>query len=111
MMLAGCQSMATGGDVAARITNPTGASNAALQAAVNDALNAEVLLADDALTTTSNLSVERRPPPGVQGQLATGRNMEPPFRFQLVLNNSNCVLIDTRDESRYPLENTTCVKE
>ena len=103
--------MATGDDVPALISDPTDASRQSLQSAVNDALNTEVLLADDALTTTSTLSVERSPPRDVQGQLATGRNMEPSIRFQLVMNDSDCILIDTRDASRYPLKNTTCVKE
>ena len=111
ILLAGCQTMAPGDDVAALITGPTDASRQSLQNAVNDALNSEVLLADDALTMSSNLSIERSPPRGVQGQLATGRNMEPSFRFQLVLNDADCILIDTRDAARYPLENTTCVKE
>ena len=111
LVLAGCQTMATGNDVAARITNPTAASRAALQSAVNDALHTEVLLADDALTSSSILTIERNPPKTLQGQLATGRNMDPPIRFDLVLNDSKCILIDMRDDSRHTLENTTCVAE
>ena len=111
LVLAGCQTMATGNDVPARITNPTAASRAALQNAVNDALHTEVLLADDALTSSSILTIERNPPRTLQGQLATGRNMDPPIRFDLVLNDSQCVLIDRRDDSRHTLKNTTCVAE
>jgi len=110
-ILAGCQTMATGTDVAARITNPSVASQAALQNAVNDALNTEVLLAADALTTSSILVIERNPPKSMQSQPATGRIMEPPIRFHLVLNNSECILVDQRDESRRLLENTTCAVE
>ena len=47
----------------------------------------------------------------MQGQTATGRNMDPPIRLRLVMNDSVCILIDTRDETRYPLDNTTCVTE
>lgn len=111
LALAACQSMATGNDVAARISKPTDASRAALQNAVNDALHTNVMLADDALTSSSNLSIERSPPRSLQGQTATGRNMDPPIRFQLVMNDSVCILIDTRDESRHPLDNTTCIAE
>ena len=111
LVLAGCQTMATGNDVPARITNPTAASRAALQNAVNDALHTEVLLAADALTSSSILTIERSPPKTMQGQLATGRNMDPPIRFQLVVNDSQCVLIDMRDDSRHTLKNTTCVAE
>ena len=111
LILAGCQTLANGSDVPARITNPTEASRMALQNAVNDALSADVLLADDALTTSSSLSIERNPPKGMQGRLATGRNMDPSVRFQLVMNDADCILIDTRDETRHLLENTTCVAE
>ncbi len=110
-ILAGCQTMATGTDVAARITNPSAASQAALQNAVNDALNTEVLLAADALTTSSILVIERNAPKSMQSQPATGRIMEPPIRFHLVLNNSECILVNQRDESRHRLENTTCAAE
>jgi hypothetical protein len=110
-VLAGCQTMATGTDVAARITNPSTASQAALQHAVNDALNTEVLLAADALTTSSILVIERNPPRSMQSQPATGRIMDPPIRFHLVLNNSECILVDQRDESRRLLEDTTCAAE
>ncbi len=111
IFIGGCQTMATADDVAARISKPTAASRAALQNAVNDALNTNVMLADDALTTSSNLSIERSPPRSMQGQTATGRNMDPPIRLRLVMNDSVCILIDTRDETRYPLDNTTCIAE
>jgi hypothetical protein len=110
-ILAGCQTMATGTDVPARITSPSAASQAALQNAVNDALHTEVLLAASALTTSSILVIERNPPRSMQNQAATGRNMDPPMRFHLVLNNSECILIDQRDESRHLLEDTTCAAE
>ena len=110
-VLAGCQTMATGTDVPARITNPSAASRAALQNAVNDALHTEVLLAASALTTSSILVIERNPPRSMQNQAATGRNMDPPMRFHLVLNNSECILVDQRDESRHLLEDTTCAAE
>ena len=110
-ILAGCQTMATGTDVPARITNPSAASREALQNAVNDALHTEVLLAASALTTSSILVIERNPPRSLQNQAPTGRNMDPPMRFNLVLNNSECILVGQRDESRHLLEDTTCAAE
>ena len=82
-----------------------------MQRAIADSLNADVIIADDALTKTSVLIVERNPPRTMQGQPAPGRNMDPPIRFELVLNDSACILIDTRDTTRHLLENTTCVAE
>jgi hypothetical protein len=109
--LAGCQTTANNNDVPARISNPSAESRAALQKAVNDALHTEVLLADDALTRSSILIIERSPPRTMQDLPATGRNMDPPVQFRLVTSDSACILIDTRDGSRHLLENTTCVAE
>ncbi len=107
----GCQTLASGEDVPACITNPTDDSRAALQSAVNDALNTGVTLADDALTDSSVLIIERNPPRNMQSPPAQGRNMDTPIRFRLVLNGSDCILIDQRDDSRYLLEKTTCAAE
>ncbi len=111
LTMVGCQTLASGEDVAARITNPTDHSRAALQNAVNDALNTDVALADDALTDSSVLTIERNPPRSMQSPPAQGRNMDTPIQFRLVLNGSDCILIDQRDNSRYVLEKTTCAAE
>lgn len=104
-----CQTVATNDDMPALITDPTDASRAALQQAVNAALNTEVLLADDALTNTSLLIIERVMPRTMEGSPAQGRTMDMPFQFRLVINGDDCVLIDQRDESRYPLQDTSCM--
>lgn len=111
IVLAGCQTVGNNEDVPARVTNPTAASRAALARAVNDFLNIEVTIADDALTSSNMLIVERNPPRGLQNQPATGRNMDPAIQFRLVLSSTDCVLVDTRDDSRRVLENTTCVAQ
>jgi hypothetical protein len=111
IVLAGCQTIASADDVPARITNPSDASRAALQQAVNDALHTDVMLANNALTDSSILIIERSPPRTMQGLPATGRNMDPPIQFKLVVNDSDCILIDTRDETRHLLENTACIAE
>ena len=107
----GCQTLAGGEDLSARITNPTDHSRAALQNAVNDALNTDVALANDALTNISVLSIDRRPPRSMQRPPAQGRKMDTPIQFRLVLNGSDCILIDQRDNSRYMLAKTTCAAE
>lgn len=107
--LAGCQTVASGNDVSARITDPNDASRAALQQVVDDALGHNVMIAADALTTSSILTIERRPPATAEGRLATGRNMEPAIQFRLVSNTGNCILIDTRDGSRHALDSTACI--
>ena len=111
MGVGGCRTVATGQDRAARITNADDASRAALQRAVNDALNTHVTLADDALTESSVLIIERNPPRNMQNLPTQGRNMEAPMQFRLVIHREDCVLIDQRDRSRYELENTSCEAE
>ena len=107
----GCRTVATDHDKAARIIHADDASRAALQRAVNDALNTNVTLADNALTESSLLIIERSPPRSMQSLPAQGRNMDVPIQFRLVINREDCILIDQRDRSRYELENTTCEAE
>jgi hypothetical protein len=111
IVLAGCQTVGNTDDVPALVTNPTAASRAALQRAVNDFLNMDVTITDDALTSSNMLIIERNPPTGMQNQVATGRNMDPAIQFRLVLNGTDCILVDTRDDSRRVLEDTTCAAE
>lgn len=111
LSLAACQTVATADDKPARIVEPDAASRAALQHAVNDALGTEVALADDALTESSLLIIERNPPKTMNGPPAQGRIMDAPIQFQLVTDGVRCVLVDRRDDSRRILEDTRCVAE
>ena len=111
LAMTGCKTIGSGEDLPARVTNPTIESRAALQQAVNDAMNMNVLIADDALTDSSLLILERSPPRSMQNLPATGRNMDSAIQLRLVINGNDCILVDTRDAARYLLENTTCVKE
>ena len=111
LVMVGCQTLANGDDLAARITNPTAHSRAALQNTVNDVLMTDVALAADALTDSSVLIIEQHPPRNMQSAPSQGRNLDTPIRFRLVLNGSDCILIDQRDNSRYVLEMTTCAAE
>ena len=109
--LTGCQTVNTDLDRAARIKNADADSRAALQAAVNEALGTEVLLAQDALTDTSLLTIERWPAGTMENPVPQGRSLEKPVLFRLVINGSDCILIDQRNESRHVLEDTECATE
>ena len=109
--IAGCKNVAPATDQAAVIVNPDAASRAALQATVNAALHTDVALADDALTDTSILIIERKAPQSIEGSPAQGRTMEMPIQFRLVTSGSECVLIDQRDMSRTVLADTVCSVE
>jgi hypothetical protein len=111
LSFAGCKNVTPDADQAAVIVNPDAASRAALQATVNAALHTDVALADDALTETSILIIERKVPQSIEGSPAQGRNMEMPYQFRLVRNGTECILIDQRDMSRAVLADTVCLVE
>jgi hypothetical protein len=68
-----------------------------------------VTLADDALTRDSTLTLERRTPPGEQGRAATGRTLDTPEQFKLVLRGGACVLVRSADGREWPLDEARCV--
>ncbi len=109
--MVGCQTLATDGDVAARITNPTDDSRIALQNAINAALDTNVTLASNALNDSSVLTIERNPSSSMENLPAQGRNMDMPMQFRLVLNDGDCVLVYTADDSRRKLADTSCIAE
>jgi hypothetical protein len=111
LVASGCQTVNTDYDRPARIVNPDADSRAALQAAVNEALGTEVMLADTALISSSLLPIERWPAGTMDNPVPQGRILEKPMQFRLVINGSDCTLIDQRDGSRYVLENTNCEAE
>lgn len=109
--LTGCQTVDTDLDRPARIVNADADSRAALQAAVNEALGNDVLLAEDALTDSSLLTIERWPAGTMENPVPQGRILEKPIQFRLVINDSDCILIDQRNESRHVLQDTECAAE
>lgn len=109
LVVMGCQTLAIESDHAARITNPDSASRAALQAAVNAALNTNVRISATALTDGDVLTIETNPPRTMENPNPLGRILEMPVRFHLVINGTDCVLVDQRDQARYLLVNTSCV--
>lgn len=109
--LMACKNVVDSADQPARIVDPTDASRAALQQALREALHTDVMVADDALTDTSVLIIERKIPQSITGSPAKGRNMDLPVQFRLLTNGTICVLEDQRDKSRHLLADTTCVAE
>ena len=97
-------------DVPALIVNPSPISRFELMRVVTTAVNdTAIALADDALTESSSLTVERSPPRSIEAQPATGRLLDQPVRFSLVMNGDNCVLINEADGRRWRLFQTECV--
>jgi hypothetical protein len=112
LFLAACQTMNADADVPAMIVDADDASRAALRAALADAFGGrEVVIADDALSTSSVLTIERGPHRTISNPTPDGRVLADPFRFRLVRRGDDCVLIDLRDESRRILADTRCAPE
>lgn len=101
-----CAAASAGAPAAIMESTPTG--HADIAQAVAAALGKEVLIADDALTTSSVLTIERRTPRTMEGRVGTGRVVDPPEVFQLVLDGGRCVLVHLRTGESYPLKNARC---
>ena len=96
-------------EMPARIVAPTAESRAELERAVSSVLGvAPVTLADNALTRTSTIVIERARRIGPDGHALDGRDLGRPERFRLVLGDGHCALIHERSGRRVPLESTTC---
>ena len=99
------------GDHPARIAAASDATLAVLRQTVNEIAGVDVTLSDTALTDSSVLVIENWPRQTLQNPVPQGRVMKDPIRLQLVINAGDCILVDTRDGSRHPLENVSCVAE
>ena len=112
VLLAACQTMSADADVPAIITEPDDASRAALRATMNGLfIGQNVLLADDALTTSSVLPIEFGAKGSLEHRPLSGRVVTEPLRFRLVKNGNDCILVDPRDASRHLLADTRCAAE
>ena len=112
LLISGCQTMNAAADVPALITAPDDASRAALRETISAIFGGRnVPLADDALTRSSLLLIERNLRGSLEAPPATGRVMEEPIRFRLVKSGDDCVLVDLRDQSRHLLPDTSCTPE
>jgi hypothetical protein len=105
----GCGAPPARADVPALVAEPSAASRAELRRVVTEATNgAPVTLADDALTRESTLIVERREPLDAQGRPLSGRLLDMPQRFRLVLRDGKCALVRESDARSWPLSDTRC---
>ncbi len=111
LTLSGCETINANDDRPARVVNPDAESRAALRTAISEALGADVLLADDALTDDSLLTIERWPTGTMEDPVPQGRVLEKPILFQLVANGDDCVLVRKSDGARYLLSDTDCEAE
>ena len=112
LLSGGCQTMTGNDEVPAVIADPTAESRAELLGVVQDAMSgAPVRIADDALTTTSVLIIQRMPQKDLEGRPLTGRDLGRPEHFKLVTNGTKCVLLHEESGERRVLRRTRCKPE
>ena len=111
-LVAGCASPEIGSEVPALRVDPDAASTAELRNVASSALDGvDVLIADDALTGSSWLIVERGMRQRIDGPPELGRNLGRPERFQLVLDGNQCFLVHENTEFRWLLTDTDCIAQ
>lgn len=112
LLLCACNTRSATRDIPALIVNPTQQSRAELLRIVTNALyGANVMLADDALTQSSLLNIERSAHRDLQGRQFNGREPGMPHQFRLLKNGSRCVLVKLPDDGRWALAETSCIDE
>jgi hypothetical protein len=108
-LLCACTSTLAQPDVPAIIVKPTKQSRAELAQVVSSDLNgAPVTLADDALTRSNVLIIERARPRDPSGVPLSGRDYDRPEHFRLVKAGKECALVHERTGKRTTLASTTC---
>ena len=109
VIVASCETHSPINDVPALIVGPTPASHGELVSIVSSVLGqSPVMLSHDALTRTNLLTIERKRIQRIEGDPDGRRMAEIPSQFRLVINKSDCVLIDSQDQSRYKLKESSC---
>ncbi|MGY8815157.1 MAG: hypothetical protein ACKVHQ_10675 [Gammaproteobacteria bacterium] len=111
-LLAACSAQTVEPEVPALITNPGPESLQEIEQTVSIALNStKVILAADALTKNSVLVIERGMQRSIDRTPVMGRDLGRPYRFQLIIDGSQCVLVDQQSGQHWPLATVECVKE
>jgi len=109
LAIGACQSAGVQPDVPAVIADSGPDALSEVRQIVSTAMHgAEVRLADDALTGSSELLLENSAPQGLGKAAGNGRNPGRPERFQLVLDGSQCTLVQQSTGLRWLLLDTSC---
>jgi hypothetical protein len=107
--LSACQMTVAPVAQAAVLTNP----GAEVTQEISQAITAmtgfsSVALAAQDLTQSSELVIERKHQKTANGELIQGRDLELPQRFQLVLQNGQCWLVQQKTAQRTLLKKAQC---
>lgn len=112
IILFACKNSDTRQEIPALLIEPTAESRAELLDVVSNALNnAHLTLADDALTKTSLLIIERKRHRDLNNNPVMGRELGQPEQFRLLLSGDQCVLVHLNGRNRSVLKNARCIAE
>jgi hypothetical protein len=105
--LVACNNLPARADRPALIARPTPESFEEVAGVLEQALGRrEILLSPDVLTESSILALEQgRGAPSA----ATGRVVEMPERFELLLSGDRCYLVRVSTAERWALQHTECI--
>ncbi|MGK0298495.1 MAG: hypothetical protein ACI9XC_002117 [Gammaproteobacteria bacterium] len=111
-LLAACSAQTVEPNVPALLTNPGSETLQEIEQTISTALNGtKVTLAADVLIKNSVLVIERGLQRSIERPPVMGRDLGRPHRFQLVIEGSQCVLVDQQSGQQWSLVNVECVKE
>jgi outer membrane lipoprotein-sorting protein len=112
MLIAACRELNGQTTVPALLTNPGVDTLQEIEQTISAALNGvKVTLAPDVLTENSVLVIQHTMQHSIERPPELGRDLGRPYRFQLVTDGSQCVLVDMQSEQSWPLRSVKCVKE
>lgn len=116
LLIAGCslqaQDLRVNEASPALLSNSSTESIAELQVAIASLLKVEeVLIADDAFTQSSRLSLSRAPHTDPNGQLIMGRNFEMPDMIQLLVQGEQCFVYHEESDQHRSLALSKCIPE
>ncbi len=112
LLLTACKAQDVQPEVPALLTNPGDAMLLQLEQTLSEAMGGtKVTLTADVFTKTSVLVLERGLRRGIEGNAELGRDLGRPYRFQLLTNGSNCVVLDPQTGMHWPLAGAVCRTE
>lgn len=108
LIVTACAQTPSKADAPAVIVEATAPGSNELRSTVQKALGVSAItLADDALTESSTLFIERASA-DAGGRPLDGRNIGRPEQFNLIKSGDRCVLVHERTGLRYELTSTRC---
>ena len=97
--------------IPALITNPGAETRQELERTISAALNGvQITIAEDALTKNSVLVIERGLQRGINRPPELGRDMGRPYRFQLFIAGSQCILVNMENGQQWQLTTVECIE-